>query len=376
MKITNTFFIYTVFLTYSIVIFFPIEYLGFFETLIRILCVFTLFEKSLFKLPIVILFVLNFIFSVLVSDYKVTSLLLSTFDFCLPFMLISKFRKTPSFFRINLSLVRNISIIAILIIIISQGLNLTEEYYPYSDLFTMGPFRNKAIFSLNFLFFVYLNLRNQYKFYLSDYLILSTLVLILIFSFRRTSWVLLLLSASSLLIIKNKAIFISIIFALIVPLVSYYWNDLSSVFSKLLQDRSSEYLFSIDVKEWRVQELLMHINDFGNTIFTTIFGHYSIDPGGSEFWGRIGVENSIHVDFIRLTYYFGYISLPLYLVVIFKHLKKVTPSKFLLFQIISIYLIVFTSGGLLLHVFNIIIFFNLLTSFLNEKSLNTNLKLN
>jgi hypothetical protein len=375
LKITNTFFIYAVFLTYAVVIFFPIEYLGFFETFIRILCVFTLFKKSLFKFPIVILFVLNFILSVLVSDYKVVSLLLSTFDFCLPFMLISKFQKNPSFFKINLSLIRNISIIAISIIIISQGLNLTKEYYPYSDLYTMGPFRNKAIFSLNFLFFVYLNLRNQYKFYLQDYLILATLVLILIFSFRRTSWVLLLFSASSLIVIKNKAIFISLFFALIVPFVIYYWNNLSNVFLELLQDRSSEYLFSIDETQWRVQELLLHINDFGNTVFTTIFGHYSVDPGGSEFWGRLGIENSIHVDFIRLTYYFGYISLPLYLVVIFKHLKKLTPSKFLLFQIISIYLVVFTSGGLLLHIFNIIIFFNLITSFLNEKNLNTNLKL-
>lgn len=375
MKISNTFFIYTIFLTYSIVIFFPIEYLGFFETFIRILCVFTLFEKSIFKFPIVILFVLNFIFSVLFSDYKVTSLLLSTFDFCIPFMLISKFRKTPSFFRINLSLVRNISIIAISIIIISQGLNLTEEYYPYSDLFTMGPFRNKAIFSLNFLFFVYLNLRNHYKFQLYDYLILVVIVLILIFSFRRTSWVLLLISTSSLIFIKNKIVFFSTAFLILVPLTSYYWNDLSGIFLQLLEDRSSEYLFSIDLKEWRVQELLMHINDFGNTYFTTIFGHYTIDPGGSEFWGRLGVENSIHVDFIRLTYYFGYISLPLYLVVIFKYLKKLTPSKFLLFQIISIYLIVFTSGGLLLHIFNIIIFFYFITSFLNEKSLNTYLKL-
>lgn len=355
------------------VIFFPIEMIGYLETTIRILLLIFLLNANVLKIPVVFLILVNLLFAFFVpSDVKFTSYIFVAFDFCLPFLFISKYYKDPGFFSISVTHLRNLSILTIGIIGISQFLSLDDIYYPYSETLTMGPFRNKAIYSMNFLLFFYLNKVITRKKAFVHYTLIVLLAFILVFSFRRTAWVLLAISLISFIDFRKKANMIILAFMtliVLIPVINYF----SSTFTTLLEDRSSEYLFNIDEGEWRVQEFLYHINDVQEKPGKALIGNYLNDPMGKEFWGRYGVENSIHVDIIRLVYYFGYIAFFFYVITIAKFFRRAKISRKLKVQLVLIYIIAFTSGGILVQIFNITVFFILTSNLINEKNTNHNI---
>ena len=364
------YFLISVFLIYASVVLFPVEYIGYFDSLIRVLFIIFIFYFSTFKNLFFIYCFLFSIISVFIGN-DVIQTVLSLFDFSITAIFIEYIIRNKGEY-VSINTVRLLSLFFIFYTILVQFLNLPDLYYPYSEIFTVGAFRNKAIYSICFLLFYYIWLLNKKKSFM-DITIIFLLTIIIVVSFRRTAWIILAISFIQLLNFKSLGKFIIPLIILLIPGLLYFDIFIDS-FSKIAEARSTEYLFAIDENQWRFQEYFIHSNDITSNIKNLIFGNFLNDPTGSDFWARFGVDNTIHVDLIRLAHNLGYIGLILFLGIVSNFFKKLKNIKNILLYI-TIYLIIFfLSGGVLVHVLNTITFFIILSSMKNyhEKNINSN----
>lgn len=236
-------------------------------------------------------------------------------------------------------------VIVVSSIIYAQTLSLSELYYPYSDLFTMGSYRNKASIAIALLIIPYIFERKG----LFRWVIILVLSSIVVLSFRRSSWVLLILIFATYFVGSwRSALRMIIVTVGGCLLLLGYFGDL---ITKILAARNSGYMFTLNKKEWRIEEYMIFVNDYLFDMPSSILGNFLIDPSGQNFWGFYGVENSIHVDLIRLFYYFGWLGLAIYVLTLAKYLSRLRGR--LLFLLVLCWMVIFCyGGGFLSHTLN------------------------
>lgn len=360
-----------IFFIYASVVIFPVEYIGYIDSIIRLATLIFIFSFSIFKNIFFLYCLLFSIISIFIGNDFVQTVL-TLFDFSITAILIEYIiRKKDDYISINF--LRLVSLFFIFYITSVQFLNLPDLYYPYSEIFTVGAFRNKAIYSICFILFYYIWYDNREKRYI-DMILIFLLSVIIVLSFRRTAWIILLISLIQLLNFKSLRSLIIPSIILLIPGLLFFDVFIDSVF-KIAEARSTNYLFEIDQNQWRFQEYLIHLNDINYNQTDLFFGNLFNDIDGSNFWSRFGVDNTIHVDLIRLAHNLGYIGFILFLGIVFNFFKKLKNIKNMRLYI-GIYLIIFfLSGGVVVHVFNTVVFFIIISSMKNycEKNINPNI---
>jgi len=233
----------------------------------------------------------------------------------------------------------------ILSVMAAQYAELSDLYYPYSDSYTMGAFRNKASISLGLIFLV---LSNSSK-TVWTWIALIVLGGIIVLSFRRTTWIIAMFGLASIIFKSFRSV---LVLSLVIILFTIlYSNEFSYLFNSILAARDSVYMFTLNTKEWRVQEYIIWFNDVLSDFPENVYGHVVSDSQGWDFWGNYGVDNSIHVDFIRSYYYYGVSGMLLYLMFIYKVFRKLKGRYFLV--VLPIWLSVyFYGGGFFSHLLN------------------------
>jgi hypothetical protein len=354
MKKRIDFFILLIFIIYMSAVYVPIDFLGFFESLIRLFLFLSFVNWSYFKQPF-------FLYSGLIASFSyfggtdLSSVLITFFDFNIPFLILSKAPKSP--INIHENWIKLTCALIIIHVVSAQFLNLDKIYFPYGESVTMGAFRNKAIYSVCFLIWYFIEKKN---FSISNLILLSLLFILILISFRRTAWGLSLIFLSGLFNLKTLIKLIPRIIPVLLIVMFTLKDQIQVKIQELLAARSSEYLFTIDSNQWRVQEWIMYsIDTLNNPVLINSFGNFTSDPGGANFWGRLGVENFIHVDFIRLSYYFGIIGSIIYILNLRKLISKyrIKKIKLLLIGYVSVFIF---SGGVLIHILNTSLLFILI----------------